>query len=181
MRRGEPVFVFDVLDELGTPLTMLAVTREGFRKTREVLCPFVGLLMVNDDYRTGVVEDDPLPPETMIGPVPGWALDQYTREGRTALARFLRTGCRTARRLCAQVPLGRRVDVLGSVVFACEGGLLGRRLRRPLGDELRRQVDVECHGPEVPDATELLDLLRADLPVLNGIRAEVMGSARHAG
>jgi hypothetical protein len=181
MRRGEPAFVFDLLDELGTPLTMLAVAREGFRKTREVLCPFVGLLMVNDDYRTGLVEDDPLPPETTIGPVPGWALDQYTREGRTALARFLRTGCRTAHRLCAQVPPGRRVDVLGSLVFACEGGLLKHRLRWPLGDELRRQVDVECHGPEVPDATELLDLLRSDLPILNGIRAEVMGSINHAG
>ena len=181
MRHGEPAFVFDVLDELGAPLTMVALAREGFRRTREVLCPLVGLLTVDEERSTGPVEDDVLPSETMIGPVPGWALDQYTREGRTAFGRFLRTGCQTARRLCSQVPAGRRLEVLGGLVFRAEGGLLTKRLRWPLGDELRRQVDVECHGMEGSEAAELLDLLKADLPVLDGVRAEVLGGTSHAG
>jgi hypothetical protein len=180
VRRGEPAFVFDVLDELGAPLTAVALAREGFRKTREILCPFVGLLTVDDDRPSGPIEDDDLPPETMLGPVPGWALDRHTREGRAALGMFLRTGCRTARRICLLVPAGRRVDVLCSLVFAVEGGLLAKRLRWPLGDELRRQVDIECHGLEPAATTELLDLLKADIPVLNGARAEVMGGIGYA-
>jgi hypothetical protein len=171
MRRGEPAFAFDLLDELGAPLTAVALAREGFRKTREVLCPYVGLLMV-DERPAGLVEDDAFPPETMIGSIPSWALDQYTREGRAAFASFLRTGCQTARRLCSQVPVGRRLDVLGGLVFAAEGGLLKKRLRWSLGDELRRQVDTECHGMEAPAAAELLDLVWTDMPVLNRVRAE---------
>lgn len=177
-RRGEPAFVFDVLDELGTPLTMVEIAREGFRRTREALCPLVGLLIVCGERCTGVVDDE-FPLEAMIGPVPSWALDQYTREGRAALARFLRTDCRTARQLCSQVSFGRRIEVLGGLVFRAEGGLLMKRLRWPLGNELRQLVDIECHGPDVPDPAELLDLLRTDLPVLNRVRAEVMGGIQH--
>jgi hypothetical protein len=71
--------------------------------------------------------------------------------------------------------------VLGGLVFRAEGGLLTKRLRWPLGDELRRQVDVESHGLENSEAAELLDLLKADLPVLNGVRGDVMGGTSHAG
>ena len=180
MRRGEPAFAFDAIDELGAPLTAAALAREGFRKTREVLCPFVGLLTVDDELPTGPIEDDALPAETMLGRIPAWALDRHTREGRIAFGHFLRTGCQTARRLCSLVPAGRRVDVLGGLVFAAEGGLLAKRFRWPLGDKLRRQVDTECHGLEAPIAAELLDLLRADIPVLNRVRAEVMGVSGHA-
>ena len=175
MRRGEPALAFDVLDELGAPLTAVALAREGFRRTREVLCPFAALLLVDDERPSGPAEDDALPPETMIGSVPAWALDQYTREGRIAFGRFLRTGCRAARRLCSLVPAGRRLDALGSLVFSAEGGLLTRRIRWPLGDELRRRFDTECHGIDASAAVELLDLLKADIPVLNRVRAEVMG------
>lgn len=180
MRRGEPALAFDVLDELGTPLTAAALAREGFRKTREILCPYVGLLTVGDELPAGTVEDDVFPQEAMIGSIPSWALDQYTREGRVALARFLRTGCQTARRVCSLIPAGRRVEVLGGLVFATEGGVLAKRLRWPLADDLRRQVDTECHGMETSAASELLDLLGVDIPVLNGIRTEVMGGIGHA-
>ncbi len=180
MRRGEPALAFDVLDELGAPLTAVALAREGFRRTREVLCPFAALLLVEDECPSCRSEDDALPPETMIGSVPGWALDQYTREGRIAFRRFLQTGCKAARRLCLLVPAGRRLEVLGGLVFSVEGGLLTNRMRWPWGDELRRQFDTECHGLGASVAAELLDLLRADIAVLNRVRAEVMGGGNYA-
>jgi hypothetical protein len=52
------------------------------------------------------------------------------------------------------------------------------RMRWPLAEELRRQVDVECSGRGCPDATEILELLRDDIPRLNEARAAVMGAAR---
>ena len=66
--------------------------------------------------------------------------------------------------------------VLGHVVFRVEGGLVTSRLRWPLGDELRRQCDVECSGPDCPDASEILDLMRDDIPLLNEARVAVMGA-----
>jgi hypothetical protein len=60
-----------------------------------------------------------------------------------------------------------------------EGGLVANRVRWPLAEELRRQVDVECSGPECLDATEILELMRDDIPRLNEARAAVMGAARN--
>jgi hypothetical protein len=36
-----------------------------------------------------VISDDEFPPEVMVGEVPGWAFDVYSREGRRVLDAFL--------------------------------------------------------------------------------------------
>jgi hypothetical protein len=51
-----------------------------------------------------------------------------------------------------------------------KGGLFARRMRWPLANELRRQTDVECSGPDCAGASEILELVRADLPLLNEAR-----------
>ena len=180
-QRGEPAFAFDLLDELGAPMTAVEITREGFRRTGQVLCPFVGLLTTDDLPASASIEDDALPPETMVGPLPSWALDMFTREGKQAFTRFLEGNSRTASWLRAHVLRGDRAGLLGDLVFFAEGGLLRFRLRWPIGDELRERAEVECYGLDVPDGRALLDMLRADLPELNRVRAEMMGSGHHAG
>ena len=114
-----------------------------------------------------------MPPEIIIGEVPGWTFDVYTREGRAALQAFLQRDCETARWVKDHVPGGQRVNFLGTVVFRVEGGLVRQRARWPIGDELRRLVDIECHGPSCPDATEILQLMRSDIGLLNEERAHV--------
>jgi hypothetical protein len=178
-RRGEPRLVFDQLCEIGWPHSIVEVAREGFRRTGEMLCPLVALLSC-EPRRTTQVESDELPPEKMIGDVPCWALDVYTREGRAAFTRFLPTNAPAARWVRGNVSPTRRVSFLGHIVFRVEGGLVANRMHWPLADELRRQVDVECSGPECSDASEILELMRADLPLLNQARAVVAGSFRHA-
>jgi hypothetical protein len=114
----------------------------------------------------------------MIDDIPGWALDVYSREGRAAFARFLDTDAPAARWVRDNVRPARRLAFLGHIVFRVEGGLVTNRMRWPLADELRRQTDVECSGPDCPDATEILDLMRADLPVLNEARAARVRASR---
>ena len=177
-RRGDPRAVFEQLYEAGWPHTIVEVAREGFRRTRVVLCPLVALLAC-EPRQVSQIESDDLPPEDMIGDVPAWALDVYTREGRAAFARFLQTDASAARWVRRNVRPARRVSFLGHIVFRVEGGLVINRMPWPLAEELRRQVDVECSGPECPDATEILKLMRDDIPRLNEARAAVMGSARN--
>jgi hypothetical protein len=176
-RRGEPQLVFKCLCEAGWPHSIVQVAREGFRRTGEMLCPLVALLAAEPRGSTQVDSDD-LPPEEMIGDVPSWAVDLYPREGRAALARFLQTDAPAARWVRGRVRPARRVSFLGHIVFRVEGGLVVNRMRWPLADELRRQVDVECSGPERPDATDILDLTRDDIPLLNEARVAVMGAPR---
>jgi MgsA AAA+ ATPase C terminal len=178
-RRGEPRLVFDRLCEAGWPHSIVEVAREGFRRTGEMLCPLVALLSVEPRQVTQLESDD-LPPEEMIGDIPTWAIDLYSREGRAALARFLQTDAPAAQWVRRNVSQARRVSFLGHIVFRVEGGLVVNRLRWPLADELRRQVDFECSGPNCADAAEILELMRADLPLLNKARATVAGRLRHA-
>ena len=43
--RGEPRLVFDHRCEAGWPQSIVEVAREGFLRTREMLCPFVALVL----------------------------------------------------------------------------------------------------------------------------------------
>jgi hypothetical protein len=172
-RPGEPAALFDGLCEAGLPHTAVEIAREGYRKIGEPLCPFVALLCPLASVETSSIQDDDMPPAIMVGEVPGYAYDLYSREGRVALQSFLQRDCGTARSVRNHVPAGQRVNFLGTVVFRVEGGLVRQRARWPIGDELRRLVDIECHGPSCPDATEILQLMRNDIGLLNEERSHV--------
>ena len=170
-RRGEPTAFFDAMCEAGIPHTVVEVAREGFRKIGEPLCPFVALLCPLAIQQTSTLQDDELLPEIQVGEVPCWSLDVYVREGRQALEAFLQSDCETARWVRDHVRPGQRVNFLGTIVFRVEGGLVKRRSRWPVGDELRRLVDIECHGPSCPDASEILQLMRKEIDILNAERS----------
>lgn len=177
-RRGEPQAAFDHLCEAGLPHSIVELCREGYRKTGEVLAPFVALLSRETRGDTAIASDD-FPPETLIDGVPSWAFDMFVREGRHAFKLFLTTDAPSARWLRAHVAPSNQVDILGQLVFRCEGGLLKDRLRWPIGDELRRRMDVDCNGLDCFDASEILELARHDILLLNGVRAEMNGGSRH--
>jgi hypothetical protein len=172
-RRGEPAALFDGLCEAGLPHTAVEIAREGFRKIGEPLCPFVALLCPLAKCEASTLQDDDMLPAIMVGEVPGWAIDVYSREGRCALQAFLQRDCQTARWVKDHVPPGQRVNFIGTVVFRVEGGLVRQRSRWPASDELRRLVDIECHGPSCNDATEILKLMRTDIGYLNEERSHV--------
>ena len=177
-RQGDPAALFNALCKIIQP-AVVDTAQEGFRRTGEVLCPFVALLWPLQQQQTATVGDDEFPPEVMVGDVPGWAFDIYTRPGRAAFAKFIECRTETARWVRDHIPPRQRVAFLGGIVFRLEGGCVRKRLRWPTGGELKRQVDTECNGPHCPDATEILQLMRNDIPALNGVRAEVMGGAGH--
>jgi hypothetical protein len=178
-RRGDPTAAFNALQEAGMPTEVVEIAHEGFRKTGEVLCPFVALLWPLLQQQTATVEDDDFPPEVMIGDVPGWALDIYTRPGRAALANFIEGSTETARWVGDHIPPRQRVAFLGGIVFRVEGGCVRSGLRWKTGDGLRRMVDIECNGPHCRDATEVLQLMKADILVLNEVRAQLIGGGEH--
>ncbi len=171
-RPGEPRLVFDRLCEAGWPHSIVEVAREGFRRTGGMLCPLVALLS-GERREPSQVQSDDLPPEAMIGGVPGWAMDVHTRQGKAAFARFIDTDAPAARWVRANIRPARRVPFFGHIVFRVESGLVANRLRWPLADELRRQGDVECSYPDSSDDTEVLELTRADLPILDEVRVKI--------
>lgn len=174
-RKGEPSAFFDGLCEAGVPHTVVEIGREGFRRIGEVLCPFLSLLRPLLPLDASAVAPDDFPTEVMIGEIPAWAYDIYTREGRSAYQAVLRGNSESARWVRAHVPKARRVDFLGTAIFRVEGGLVQNRLRWTTGDDLRRMVDIECFTPVCSDASEFLDLVRADIALVNKARLSHVG------
>ncbi|TPI63947.1 hypothetical protein FJ417_03325 [Mesorhizobium sp. B3-1-7] len=172
-RKGLPQTVFDDFCETGHPHTLVEVAREGFRRTGQVLCPLVVLLASLKPVQPTLIGDDDFPAETLCGSVPSWALDRYSREGRRALQGLLRRDCQTTRWVRRRVPPSQQVNFLGEILFAVEGGCLRNHYRWPLADDLRRSWEIECQGPFCLDATEIISLVRADIPLLNEERQHV--------
>jgi hypothetical protein len=173
-RQGDPTSLFKALRQVIDP-AVVDIAKEGFRRTGEVLGPFVALLWPTRQQQPATVEGDEFPTELMIGDVPGWAYDLYSREGRAVLVNFINGSTETARWVRHHIPPRQRVAFLGGIVFQVEGGLVRKRLRWKTGDQLRRTVDIECNGPHCQDASEILNLMRQDIPV----RSELMGGLRH--
>jgi hypothetical protein len=100
------------------------IAKEGFRRTGEVLAPFVALLWPARQQQMATVVDDEFPQELMVGEVPGWTYDVYSREGRVALTNFINESTETARWVRDHIPPRQRVAFLGGIVFRVEGGLV---------------------------------------------------------
>lgn len=179
-RRGEPVLAFDVLDELGVAPTIIEISREGYRRSREALCLLLPLLAGEREDDAPTFGDDPMPQESMAGPVPGWALDAYTREGKEALRRFLGAQAGLATWARRHLQPGKRLPFVARVVFHGEGGLLVNRRRTALADDLRRINEEEASGVPTEVMQKAIALIQDDLPVLNAIRAEIMEGQTHA-
>jgi hypothetical protein len=175
-RRGAAHEVFDALRQPGWPGDFVECARLHHLHTGELLAPFV-LLLAREAKDAVNVEAGEAPPEEMIDGVPSWAYDIYSREGRAVLTRFLRGEARSAAWLRRNVRASRRLPVLGHILFRVEGGLVDYRLGWTLGDWLRQEADLHCSGPDVEDASELLALVRADIPELNKIRAQLLQPA----
>lgn len=177
-RRGAPQAAFDHLCEAGLPHTVVELARAGYRRTGETLCPLLALL-AGEPRGEASFEPDDMPPEIFVGDAPSWSLDTFTREGRAAFARFLQTDAEAARWIRGHVVPARRVHFLGNIVFCVEGEQLAPRMRWLTGDEMRWQMHASCVGQDDAEAMAILDLMRSDLPILDRVRAELNGIARH--
>lgn len=172
-RTGDPGAVLDAFSGLAGLGAVAQVAGQGFRRTKQILCPFLMLLAPALQSELTTVRDDPLPAERRIGQVPCWAFDMFVREGRRTLWTFLDRECASTRWMKDRIPRPRRIEFLGNVLFAVEGGLLRSRCDRPTAARLRHWAEIESQGPGCPDATEIIELIRADLPLLNEVRAHV--------
>lgn len=148
--------MFNALLEAGFSPTLVELPRDGYRKGAEMLALFVVLLSQLNGHEHGTTVDDEFPPEIMIGSVPSWAIDVFSREGRRSLEAFLTGDSATANWVRIHIPPSQRVRFLGGLLFRVEGGLVRKRLRWDVGDELRKTMDLECHGRHCLDLTNLI-------------------------
>ncbi|WP_440409448.1 hypothetical protein [Neorhizobium petrolearium] len=174
-RRGEPAYVFQHMLDVGYPHCVLELGRTGFNRVREPLSVLMSFVSPTcPDSPEAVGKDDEIARTQMVGAVPIWALDQYTREGKDALRRFLHRDAPITRFIEKNVPPRQRLKFLGGLLFRVEGGLLRQRLQWDTGQSLRYAMEVEANGCGIDNATEALSLLRQDMELLNQERRHAL-------
>ena len=167
------------LCEAGWPHSIVEVAREGFRRAGDMLCPLVALLS-GEPREPSQIQGDDFPAETMIGGVPGWAMDVHTRQERLLSLAFLilmrppPDGCgRTSGR-----PAGSPSSATS--FFASRAGSSPIDCAGLWGTNFAAKATSSARIPNTSDDTEILDLARADLPILDEVRAEMAGGVNHA-
>lgn len=134
----DPCAVFDILSEASRSTHVVATCRSAWKLTGN---PMVFLLPLVWDRWIGsehIVADDQMPQVTMIGDVPGYALDQFTRIGNTISRDFVRSDDVLRPMLYdAGVHRGAHARTVGDLLFLTEGGLLANRAIWAGADSLR--------------------------------------------
>ncbi len=162
-RAGEPAALFDGLCEAGLPHTAVEIAREGFRKIGEPLCPFVALLCPLASTETTVVQDDVMPPAILVGDVPGWALTSTPGKVGQLWRPFCKRDCDNARWVRDPSLRPQQLNFLGTIVFRSKAAWSGDDLSGQAGRSYGGSSIYECHGPQCTDATEILQLMQADI------------------
>ncbi|WP_156938164.1 hypothetical protein [Mesorhizobium sp. WSM3626] len=167
----DPKAVFAAMRSAEIEGEIVSLAEQGFRRTREALPVLLPLLALPLPTGELPVQDDEFP-AIVIGRngLPTYCLDGFSYEGRAALARFLKRDTHTGHWLRKHVPAERRVAVLHGAVFRVEGGLVRQRVQWPCAATLRRLADAGFHQMNLSYPAALLDMIRADLPELEGER-----------
>ena len=168
-RRGSPSMLFDGFLFSGHFLTVTEMCRDGYAATGCELFGLLPLLTRFWNVETFETIIDTFPVCGLHEGVPSCAVDYFTRDGRAALTRFLKTNAESARWINERVSPQRRVEALGTLLFHVDGGLMADRLVWPLGVQFREKAEQFCN-PGSADVGETLSLLRADFPKFDGLR-----------
>lgn len=158
----DPAAVFDILGETGRSSHVVYTCRAAWKISRNPMALL--LLIVWEQWMfvgpNHTVTDDTLPPVQMLGGVPGYALDQFTRIGNNVSRALVRENPDLRAQLDELgIPPSYRSKAIGDALFAIEGGLLKRRFTWVVGDKLRmpiRMLPTVLRGEMLSELTAVL-------------------------
>jgi MgsA AAA+ ATPase C terminal len=180
--RGDLERLMGAVRDLGVPSDLVSATHSAAMRIREPIAVMTPLLWLASEKAGGHhVVDCPIPPVTMIGEVPAYALDKHTALGKAAIHRFARECPAVRDALAAHVPEYRANDAACMAAFYADATPVARRFDWDGSDELERlgtENDMLKVGVTAEGVLPVLEVVRVNLEHLNAIRAEVIGSAR---
>lgn len=173
-RRGDPSALFDFYSDLEIDPVVVEVCRAGLSKSNCVLPAFLPLVWKKSRRAARHVEQDVLTECPRIDGIPACALDRFTREGKVAIAGWVKQSGRLRDLLAALAPEQSWSFIAARLLFRAEASLVNKRLRWDGGCDLRAHADTLGRGIPPEAVPEALEVVRAELPLLNEIRASMI-------
>lgn len=165
---------FDTLAVAGVPRTSVEIGRLGFRRAGTILPVLFPLLHQEAGNCIRDINDDDVPEECMIGSVPSWALDLFTRRGLAAYALYAKRSDRFRGYLRRAGTDGTQAKrIVGNLMFRVEGGLVRNRIQWPEAQRLRETADTIGNGVSPEAVAEGMALVREEIGLINECRHEI--------
>jgi hypothetical protein len=136
-RQRQPGAVFEILSD--GPSHVAATAHAAWKASGNPMAFLLPLVWTEWREANGPCEDDdPLAPAAMAGPLPGYALDRFTRLGGRVIRALIAADADLRLVLkAAEIAPGAWPATVGDALFVLEGGKVKRRVIWPLGDKLR--------------------------------------------
>lgn len=165
--------IWDVLHDMGAPASLIAACRLNHKRIRYPLALWVALF--HHAARDARLRQHQLQPSPVVDGIPLCALDNFTRVGKQAI-----------REWCQQSPKLARFPLRGVqlAVFYAEGSLVDGEYVWDRSDDLYRlalEAEAASAGLVGDAFADLLEIVRNELPTLNGIRVRLLGAGRDQG
>ena len=147
-----------------------AILAEAYRMTR---VPLAGLwlTLANAPVQSVAQADDDLAPIAWNGPVPTFAMDQYTRSGKMVIKVFARSGPWNA--FCDRwgIPQPDRPAAAGELLFRIDGAAVTSRAITSMSASVRKRSEVLGCFMVTEAVHEGIWLLRRQLPHIDLLRS----------
>ena len=163
-------------DRLGDGL--LELCAKGMRLSRCLLPVLLPLAIEATEASGGLGEahDQSLAPIPLIGAIPTYAIDGFTRVGRAVLSQLPKSEPRVAR-LVAHLAPSARIDVLHHLLFFAEGGRCTPLISDALSEALYGDAIVVGARLGLADAQSAVAVMTELLPTVHRLRAEALSAS----
>ena len=136
--------------------------------------PLAGLLLTieHEPVQSVARVDDDIAPSVWNGPIPTFAMDQYTRSGKAMIRQFVQQSLEW-NAFCDASNISRqdRIAAAGELLFRIDGAAVTSRAVTAQSAVIRQRSDVlGCFTPSAA-VHEAVSILRRQLPYIDQLRA----------
>lgn len=159
---------------LGFNGRIVQLCERGSSTGGEILAVFVPLIADGFDRTVARVDEPALRTTPLLGDLPAYVFDGFTRDGLQAIAKFLDLSKPWRSFLARNVAQQSWKSVTADVLFRAESGLTNRRVRWDTGDRIVEEATRLIPGLPSAAAGEGIALLSDELCLMDMARYEVI-------
>ena len=172
-RKGFPDQVFETFREMNIPATLITICQYADKRMGFPLAAFLPLIWHLSQGKDKTIIETDLPDSPMIGDTPAYVFDSYTRAGKQAILKWIRTT--PAINAFFKDKSARQTMAIANLLhFRIESGLVDKRLQTDLADQIFMDAEHTGRGFDPKVAKGCGFIMGQHLDSLHRIRKQII-------